>query len=328
MQRIALLPVALGQSPPDPELINLAMQDKLHQQYRQTLIPGLEEIVQSMSPSTQEGLLGVCLSGAGPTILALATSHFDEIAERIIARFRKENIDCQWKILEPAEGTRVSKTSDVARPATPNFTGVVAVVAALVTVAAAQSACDLVGSQTSIESYKRFQPAYTSEQTEYWSTACGDLKPSCILMPTTTQEVSAIVSILAASNETFAVKSGGHNPNNYFASVDGGPLISTKNLDQIIFDPATKTVRVGPGNRWDEVSKALDGSGYSVVGGRIGNVGVGGYMLGAGLSFMSTEYGWAANSVLEYELVLANASIVHVTEHNHPDLFIALKGGG
>ncbi|TGJ84034.1 hypothetical protein E0Z10_g4739 [Xylaria hypoxylon] len=101
---------ALGQSPPDPELINLAMQDKLHQQYRQTLIPGLEEIVQSMSPSTQEGLLGVCLSGAGPTILALATSNFEEIAEKVIARFRKENIDCKWKLLEPAEGTKVIKT--------------------------------------------------------------------------------------------------------------------------------------------------------------------------------------------------------------------------
>lgn len=74
LQRIALLPVALGQAPPDPDLIFLAMQDKLHQQYRQTLIPGLQDIVESMSPATQPGLLGVCLSGAGPTILALATS--------------------------------------------------------------------------------------------------------------------------------------------------------------------------------------------------------------------------------------------------------------
>jgi len=43
---------------------------------------------------------------------------------------------------------------------------------------------------------------------------------------------------------------------------------------------------------------------------------------------MSTEYGWAANSVIEFELVLANASVVRVTEDNHPDLFLALKGGG
>ncbi len=101
------MPVALGQSPPDPELIYLAMQDKLHQPYRQTLIPGLTEIVESMTPDTQPGLLGVCLSGAGPTILALATDHFEEIAERIIVRFRRSNIVCNWKVLEPADGTQV-----------------------------------------------------------------------------------------------------------------------------------------------------------------------------------------------------------------------------
>ncbi|KAI1185014.1 FAD binding domain-containing protein [Nemania serpens] len=201
-------------------------------------------------------------------------------------------------------------------------------VAALSAVAASQSTCDLVESQTSIELYRPLQLGYASAQSEYWSTACSDLKPSCVLMPTTTDEVAAIVSILATNNEKFAIKSGGHNPNNYFSSIDGGPLISTKNLNQVILNPATGTVRVGPGNRWDDVAKALDGSGYSVVGGRIGNVGVGGYMLGGGLSFMSAEYGWATNSVLEFELVLANASVVHVTESNYPDLFVALRGGG
>ncbi|TGJ84033.1 hypothetical protein E0Z10_g4738 [Xylaria hypoxylon] len=206
--------------------------------------------------------------------------------------------------------------------------GLAVTVAALAAVAAAQSTCDIVESQTSIEWYKRFQIEYTSEQSEYWSTSCGDLKPSCILMPKTTQEVAAVVSTLATNNESFAIKSGGHNPNNYFASIDGGPLISTKNLNQVVLDAVAETVRVGPGNRWDDVSAALDGSGYTVIGGRIGNVGVGGYMLGGGMSFMSTEYGWAANSVLEFELVLANASVVSVTESNHPDLFMALKGGG
>lgn len=109
LQRIALLPVALGQSPPDPDLIYLAMQDKLHQPYRQTLIPGLTEIVESMTPSSQPGLLGVCLSGAGPTILALATDHFDEIAEKIIGRFKTQGIKCSWQLLEPAEGTQVTR---------------------------------------------------------------------------------------------------------------------------------------------------------------------------------------------------------------------------
>jgi homoserine kinase len=56
-----------------------------------------------MTPSTQPGLLGICLSGAGPTILALATEKFTEIAERIIANFASNNISCQWKLLEPAQ---------------------------------------------------------------------------------------------------------------------------------------------------------------------------------------------------------------------------------
>ena len=104
--------MALGQSPPDPELIHLAMQDKIHQPYRGTLIPGLGEIVTSMSPATQPGFLGCCLSGAGPTILALATSNFEEIAEKIVAVLKRaspkgDGLAVQWKILEPAKGTEV-----------------------------------------------------------------------------------------------------------------------------------------------------------------------------------------------------------------------------
>jgi homoserine kinase len=70
-----------------------------------------------MSPKSHPGLLGVCLSGAGPTILALATHNFDSIAETIVTRFAKENIKCEWKILEPAEeGTTVIRSDDIAKP--------------------------------------------------------------------------------------------------------------------------------------------------------------------------------------------------------------------
>ncbi|KAI1778637.1 FAD binding domain-containing protein [Hypoxylon cercidicola] len=199
---------------------------------------------------------------------------------------------------------------------------------ALVTSVAAQGTCDMVENHTSISLSTSLSLDYTEEQSHYWSTSCSNLKPSCILEPSTTEEVAAIVSILRGNNETFAVKSGGHNPNNYFASVDDGPLISTKELNEVTFDANTKTVRVGPGNRWDEVGEQLDDTGYTVVGGRIGNVGVGGYLLGNGLSFMSTEYGWAANSMIEATVVLANASIVTVSNTSHPDLWLALKGGG
>ncbi|KAJ4309893.1 hypothetical protein N0V94_008720 [Neodidymelliopsis sp. IMI 364377] len=111
MQRLAVLTTALGQSPPDPDMIYTAMQDKLHQPYRRGLIPGLTEILQSVTPQSHPGLLGICLSGAGPTILALATKNFDSIADHLLAEFKKEGITCDWKLLEPAqEGTTVTNS--------------------------------------------------------------------------------------------------------------------------------------------------------------------------------------------------------------------------
>ncbi|KAK4983388.1 hypothetical protein LTR50_007255 [Elasticomyces elasticus] len=103
MQRIALMTTALGQSPPNPDMIYEGMQDKVHQPYRKTLIPGLTEVLQSVTPKSHPGLLGICLSGAGPTILALATDNFEKIAEHILEQFKNVNITCEWKLLEPAE---------------------------------------------------------------------------------------------------------------------------------------------------------------------------------------------------------------------------------
>ncbi|RVX69410.1 Homoserine kinase [Exophiala mesophila] len=103
LQRLALLTTVLSDSPPDPDLIYSAMQDKIHQPYRKTLIPALPAILSSMSPKSHQGLLGICLSGAGPTILALATENFETIADVIMAKFGEEGISCEWKLLEPAQ---------------------------------------------------------------------------------------------------------------------------------------------------------------------------------------------------------------------------------
>ncbi|EPQ62298.1 Bgt-746 [Blumeria graminis f. sp. tritici] len=111
LQRIALLPSALGKSPPDAEQIYLAMQDKVHQPYRKELIPGLPEILASVTPKSYPGLCGICLSGAGPTILALATENFEAIARAILLIFEKQGIKCEWRNLEPAtDGTTVVRS--------------------------------------------------------------------------------------------------------------------------------------------------------------------------------------------------------------------------
>ncbi|KAF9535754.1 homoserine kinase [Crepidotus variabilis] len=109
LQRLAVLTTALGQSPPDPGLIYEAMKDRIHQPYRKTLIPGLPEVTSLITPLTHPGLLGICLSGAGPTILALATENYENIAEDVRKIFQKFDILIDWKVLEVVGGSSVTE---------------------------------------------------------------------------------------------------------------------------------------------------------------------------------------------------------------------------
>jgi len=50
-------------------------------------------------------------------------------------------------------------------------------------------------------------------------------------------------------------------------------------------------------------------------------------MLG-GLSHLSSQYGFAVDNVVEFEVVLANATKAKASATLNKDLFWALKGGG
>ena len=121
------------------------------------------------------------------------------------------------------------------------------------------------------------------------SGTCSTLLPSCILVPKNSKEVAVIVKVLRANNESFGIKSGGHNPNAGFASILDGPQISLKALTHVTYDAESKTANIGPGNKWSDVTKKLEPYGVAVVSGRVGHVGVGGYLMG-GKRDMATCY--------------------------------------
>ena len=95
LQRAALFNAALFEQRYD--LLWEAMQDRLHQQKRSTLIPGLAE---ALAVPQQPGLLGIALSGAGPSVLALAQDHADEIGETIVQSFQRHGIKSKARQLE------------------------------------------------------------------------------------------------------------------------------------------------------------------------------------------------------------------------------------
>jgi homoserine kinase len=98
LQRSALFVAALEERRFD--LLRDAMEDKLHQSDRQGLIPGLADI---LAIPAMPGLIGVALSGAGPSAIGLATNRFDEIGKAIASRFERHGIDSTIRILEAAQ---------------------------------------------------------------------------------------------------------------------------------------------------------------------------------------------------------------------------------
>ncbi|KAI0145106.1 putative FAD-binding oxidoreductase [Xylariaceae sp. FL1272] len=151
--------------------------------------------------------------------------------------------------------------------------------------------------------------------------------PVCILQPTTAEEISQAVKYLVPLNVNFAIRSGGHSPAPFAANINDGVLFDMSGFNMIEYQEENDVAVVGTGLRWGEVYSHLDSYNVTVVGGRIVDVGVGGLALGSGLSYLTDLYGLVCDNVVNFEVVLADGSIVNANATSNSDLWWSLKGG-
>ena len=78
-----------------PQLESFLFDDRWHQPYRARLVPGLDDALALRHPD----LAGVCLSGAGSSVLAFTRARTEEIAKRLAACFEKLDIRTDTRIL-------------------------------------------------------------------------------------------------------------------------------------------------------------------------------------------------------------------------------------
>jgi hypothetical protein len=96
----------------------------------------------------------------------------------------------------------------------------------------------------------------------------------------------------------------------------------------VTIDPVARTARVQAGVLWLEVVEAAAQDGLAALAGSSPDVGVVGYTLGGGMSFLARKYGLSTNNVRAIELVTADGRLVRADPEIEPDLFWALRGGG
>ncbi|KAH7080182.1 FAD binding domain-containing protein [Paraphoma chrysanthemicola] len=170
---------------------------------------------------------------------------------------------------------------------------------------------------------------YEFETQKYWSTTLRSVDPACIVQPVSAEDVSAVIKILNKyPTVNFATRSGGHDPNVGHATVQDGVLITMTDLAGATYDATKQVAYVKPGGEWNDVVGDLEPSGVTITGGRLGLVGVGGYLLQGGISFLTSQEGLAADNIIGWETVVANGSIVNVDAATSLDLARAMRGSG
>ncbi|CAE6485865.1 unnamed protein product [Rhizoctonia solani] len=179
--------------------------------------------------------------------------------------------------------------------------------------------------------YSLLDPLYIKGNL-HWASSSSQFS-ACVVEPASAEDVSTILKIVANTSTPFGIRSGGHATNPGFSSTPGVQIALFK-FSQVKYHPApvaadasVGTVDIGSGLVWDTVYAALEPYGVNVVGGRVTGVGVGGFTLGGGYSWLSNQYGLTIDTVTAFEVVLPNGTITTATERTNSDLFFGLKGG-
>ncbi|KAF5356904.1 hypothetical protein D9756_006848 [Leucocoprinus leucothites] len=159
----------------------------------------------------------------------------------------------------------------------------------------------------------------------HWASSSTQ-KAKCVVEPGTVTDVAKTVQVLGSTRTPFAVKGGGHASNPGFSSTTGVHIAMSR-FGEVTYNETDQTVVIGAGLIWDDVYAGLAPHGRGVLGGRVTGVGVAGFILGGGYSWKTNQYGMTIDSVVAFELVKPDGSILQVTNENQPDLFFGLKGG-
>jgi FAD binding domain-containing protein len=157
-----------------------------------------------------------------------------------------------------------------------------------------------------------------------WNLA-ADQRPEAVAFVESADDVVKLIQFARDNGLRVAGQGTGHGAV-ALGSLEGTILIKTARMRGI--EVADGTARVEAGVLAEEIAAAAHESGQSFLPGTSPNVGVTGYTLGGGLSWLGRKYGWACNHVNSIELVAADGEPRTVDAASDPDLFWALRGGG
>ena len=159
-----------------------------------------------------------------------------------------------------------------------------------------------------------------------WNLAV-DQRPTAVALPESALDVVAVVAFAREHGLRVAPQGTGHNAA-ALGDLSDTILVKTSRMRGVEIYPRARTARVEAGALWGDVVEAAAEHGLAALAGSSGDVGVVGYTLGGGLSWLARKRGIGANHVTAIEGVTASGEFFRTDRDNEPDLFWALRGGG
>ena len=159
-----------------------------------------------------------------------------------------------------------------------------------------------------------------------WNARFGRI-PDRVARCLSTQDVVDAVGHAIRRDLPLSVKACGHS----YAGLsvrDGGLLIDLSQIKDIALDVDQRSVTVGPGVTCAELDGATQEFGLATPTPTVSSVGVIGAALGGGAGYLTRRYGLTLDNVIAADIVTADAQLLHISEHQHADLFWAIRGGG
>ena len=154
-----------------------------------------------------------------------------------------------------------------------------------------------------------------------------DKRPALIIRCAGVADVIAAVQFARSQELEIAVRGGGHSLPG-FSTSDGGIVIDLSAMKGIRVDPDAERVVAQGGVTWRELDHETQAFGLALTGGLISTTGIAGFTLGGGIGWLMRKYGLTCDNLEAVDLVTADGRLVRASEHENPELFWGLRGGG